>query len=167
MKKTLKIALLAVLMIAMIVTLTGCGKDESKADKEDAKKSDAVTDAGADVVVGTKMDSEEWTDGETIEYEEKIEAYFKNDTIYKAVVTYTFENSDIAEKFVDTYNTMLDMMKEYSEEDEAIYPELKLSGKSASMELSKEYIEENSADDEELTKEGFIQSLEDEGYTVK
>ena len=167
MKKILKIALLAVLMIAMIVTLTGCGKDESKAEKEDTKKTDTVTDAGVDVVVATKMDSEEWTDGETIEYEEKIEAYFKNDAIYKAVVTYTFEDSDIAEEFVNSYNAMLDMMEEYSEEDETVIPELKLSGKSAVMELPKEYIESNSDDDTELTKEGFIQSLEDEGYTIK
>lgn len=146
MKKTLKVLLVVAFLLAVLVGLTGCGN---------------------------KLTATKESDIEGQKVKEKIEVSFKKDKVSKVKMTYTFDDKDTAKKYVDEYNesmkALVELAKSFgSEEEIPSMPEMKLSGKSAVMELdAKEYAEMASEDSEELTKDAIKEALEKEGYTVK
>lgn len=146
MKKTLKIVLLAAVMLLAVLTLTGCGNK----------------------LVATK-DVEETSS--TPKHKEEVEVSFKNDKVDKVKMTFIFENDDTAKKYVDEYNAMIQVLKSFAGEEEGKVnlPTLTQSGKKATMELDAKTFAELSEDEkiESMTREEIKKSLEDEGYTVK
>lgn len=84
MKKALKISALLLIVVAMLVSLTGCFKNKLVATKHvDAENS----------MVGA--------------YDEKIEITFKKDKADKIVWTMEFEDNDKAEKIASLYDGLI------------------------------------------------------------
>ena len=144
MKKTLKVLLFVALMATMLVILTGCGNK----------------------LVATKTTESSDMNGNPVKYDEKIEVSFKKDKINKVKMTYTFENKDKAKEYVDQYNAMIKLAKSFG--SEVSLPEMKQSGKSASMELdAKAFAEMASEEEAKMSKDDLKKALEADGYKVK
>ena len=144
MKKTLKVLLLVALLSTILFALTGCGNK----------------------LVATKTTESSDMNGNAIKYDEKIEISFKKDKINKVKMTYTFENKDKAKSYVDQFNAMIQLAKSFG--SEVSLPEMKQSGKSASLELNaKAFAEFASEEEAGMSKEDLKKELEAEGYKVK
>ena len=104
--------------------------------------------------------------GNPIKYDEKIEVSFKKDKINKVKMTYTFENKDKAKSYVEQYNAMIQLAKSFG--SEVSLPEMKQSGKSATLQLDAKAFAQF-ADEEEanMSKDDLKKALEADGYKVK
>ena len=146
MNKTLKVLLYVALVISMLLVLVGCGNK----------------------LVATREEEEE-IDGKTVKVEEKMEIFFKKDKVNKIKATMTFNDKDVAKKYLDQYNSLKELAKSMGadEEELARMPELKQNGKSLSMELKGDDVKDIAGFDTEKSKEDIKKALEEEGYKVK
>lgn len=144
MKKTLKIVLLAAVMLLAVLTLTGCGNK---------------------LVATREVEATETTP----KFKEETVVTFKKDKVNNIKMTFTFEDKDAAKKYVDEFNAMIQLAKAFAEDGELNFPELKQSGKKAIMNLDAKTYAELVGDSEEanMTKDEIKTTLEEQGYKVK
>ncbi len=139
MKKVLKSSLLMLVMAVMLFAMVGCGQDK---------------------IVATKTStSEEEFLGISGEIKETIEVTFKKDKVEKMTWTMEFENAEAAKSMYGLY-----LMA--SSEIEGM--EVEKDDKKVIMKLDAvAYSKMQDVDEADLSKEKLIETLKEEGYTVK
>lgn len=139
MKKTLKAAILAVVMGLIIISLTACGSNK---------------------LIATKT-----TEDETMgNYKEEITMTFKDDKVETIEMSMEFDDEETAEAMYSLYSFGMSM----SEEEAPEGMQVKREGKKFIMTMdATAYAEFEGVSDEEMTKEALKAELEADGYTVK
>lgn len=141
MKKTLKSIFLCMIMIAVLLSLAGCGKKE----EEKPNKLTATKVNEDDSFFGT--------------YTEKIEITFENNKAKTFEWIMELEDEEMAETIASFYSAP-------EEESEGL--DVKTDGNKLIMTMSaEEFLEEENIDDDSLTFEALKADLESEGYTVE
>ena len=138
MKKTTKLVALLAILLAFSFVLVGCGGDKVVATKE-----------SSDSMMG--------------DYKETIEISFKDEKPASVEMSMEFDSKDKAETMYSLYELGMSMTSE-----ETAY-KCKQKGKSIVIEYSniEAFDEENYSNLADMTKDEIIESLEEEGYTVK
>jgi len=147
MKKVLKSAILLSILLTMVFTMTGCGKDKKKEEEPEGEKIIAtrtVKDDGQFVSIGG-------------DYEETVEIKFVNGKFYKAVWKFSCSEEQTAK----TISSMYQLSKmEYSGMS------VKEDGKDVTVTFDEEAFA-GVIGKENLTKENVIEYLKYSNYTIK
>ncbi len=139
MKKSLKVVLLAAIMLVMMLALTGCGNK----------------------LVATKTSEEQGLDGKTMKYEEKIEISFKKDKVDAVKMTYKFDNEDAAKSM----KSLFDLAKAFAGDEMKM--DIEQKGKTLTMKLDAKAYAEMAGEEATMTKDEIKASLKEDGYKVK
>lgn len=139
MNKLFKGIIIITTLLVMILTLAGCGNK----------------------LVATKTTEETNTDGEVMKYDEKMQIYFKNNTVSSVKTEYEFQSEDDA----NTIKAGFELIKAFVSDFNI---EINQKGKKLTIELDKEAFETlQDLDESSLTKEAIKTELEKNGYKVK
>lgn len=144
MKKTAKSILVAMLLTALLLALTGCGN-----------KNNNKNGNNEDKIVGTR----EQNDDTFGKYLDIMEITFKDDKAEKITTAMEFESEETAKGIA----TVLAIAG-----DEVAGIETKQEGKKVMMIMdAKVYAQQNGIEEEKLSKESLRKAMEDEGYQIK
>lgn len=149
MKKTVKSIFMVLMMAVLVLSLAGCGKNESKEQK-----------ANADTLVATKSE-EDSTFGK---YKETVEFEFENGKANKTTVKMEFEEEEKAKSAEEMLKYMASLTDKISVERTEKKVVVSMDAKEF---LGLDDEEDEESNDNALTKEALQKVLEEEGYEIQ
>lgn len=178
MKKIGKVLALSIIVILSLICFVACGKDSEgdttkKNDVEEKIENNEKVEEKSNGSVEIKKDFDEkvtgiieQNDDEIGKYTEVTEGYFKNGKIVSVSVSMNFEDKEKAEAIYNMYKLLLNSSEDEEDQKEDI--DISMNGNNVTIMMEAEsFLAEENANTEDFTKESFIKSLEEEGYTIK
>lgn len=146
MKKVVKSSLLITFIMIILITLTGCEKDDSNNSKSTDEDKLVATQSITDDLLGTT-------------YEQKMEMTFKNDKLDQATTIIECKDETEAKGM---YSLYVMAAAEYDD------MEVKQDGKKVVVTMgTKSVAAETGLNADDISKDNMIKYLKDEGYTIK